>query len=277
MSAALRADPCGQLSLNGEPLRLAHRLDAAFVALAAHRAPQEERHGPLLPVGVLERLGYFEAFPHLATFPSSWEPAEQQAVASGPCLGADGALSRKPMAGGREALLPAACYPCYLAHGGTALDSPLYLTTSATCFRRESGTAAGRRQSAFTMREHICVGDPGEVGEFLADLRERAHALASDLGLDVEWVPAADPFFRPRQGGALMQKVMPVKFELVWRGLALASANLHQDHMGEAFGLVRGGVPATSGCVAFGLERWLTALVEAHGTNPVDWPWSRLS
>jgi hypothetical protein len=32
------------------------------------------------------------------------------------------------------------------------------------------------------------------------------------------------------------------------------------------------GAPAHSACVAFGIERWLFAIVDRHGLDPSGWP-----
>jgi hypothetical protein len=48
--------------------------------------------------------------------------------------------------------------------------------------------------------------------------------------------------------------------------------NLHHEHFGEAFGITRAGQDAHSACVAFGLERWLSAIQGTHGEDPRSWP-----
>jgi hypothetical protein len=70
-----------------------------------------------------------------------------------------------------------------------------------------------------------------------------------------------------------MQKVNPTKKELVFGGdLAIGSVNLHQDHFGATYEISRGGQDAFSGCVAFGLERWLYAVTHTFGPDPDGWP-----
>lgn len=54
--------------------------------------------------------------------------------------------------------------------------------------------------------------------------------------------------------------------------LALASVNHHEDHFGAAFGITRHDRPAASGCVAFGIERWVYALTRRHGADRHAWP-----
>ena len=61
-----------------------------------------------------------------------------------------------------------------------------------------------------------------------------------------------------------MQKLFPQKEEMVYgRSLAIASLNFHRNFFGERCGIrTADGEPAFTGCVAFGIERWLHALLE---------------
>lgn len=78
--------------------------------------------------------------------------------------------------------------------------------------------------------------------------------------------PTADP-------KALAQILEPVKQELCTRdGLAIASLNKHRSFFGECYEINFGDEAAHSACVAFGIERWLHALFQAHGSDPATWP-----
>jgi hypothetical protein len=106
-----------------------------------------------------------------------------------------------------------------------------------------------------------------------------ARQLATDLGLSARIVEAEDPFFAPTaRGKALLQRVKGLKRELLLpigddRSIAAASINDHEGFFGEAFRIRcadRGW--ARSGCVAFGVERWLLAVLAAHGPTAAHWP-----
>ena len=57
------------------------------------------------------------------------------------------------------------------------------------------------------------------------------------------------------------------------RPLAIASFNDHELFFGDAFGIsLADGMPAWTGCVAFGLERWLLAVLASYGVDPRNWP-----
>jgi hypothetical protein len=69
-----------------------------------------------------------------------------------------------------------------------------------------------------------------------------------------------------------MQRVDPVKREMTCHGLAIGSINYHRHHFGDAFQIRRGEESIESGCVAFGIERWLHVLIQKHGTDYSRWP-----
>jgi hypothetical protein len=55
--------------------------------------------------------------------------------------------------------------------------------------------------------------------------------------------------------------------------IAAASFNLHESFFGKAFDIrLPDGSSASSGCVAYGIERWLLAFLAAHGTSARAWP-----
>jgi seryl-tRNA synthetase len=264
----MRWHDSGQVSLSGELLRLAQDADAAFVQLAGVWGAGAERHPSTLPADVLRRTGYLRSFPHQATFAVGLDPtalgdfAKDRDQDPGPFLGA-----------ATEILTPAACYHLYPAHEGEALAEPLYLTTVNTCYRREKAYVPLRRQWSFAMREIVCLGTAEETAQFARRTTEAVTRLFELAGLDVEWEHATDPFFEPEQNPAfLLQKLSPVKREATYGDLAIASVNLHHEHFGEAFGITRAGQDAHSACVAFGLERWLSAIQGTHGEDPRSWP-----
>jgi hypothetical protein len=134
------------------------------------------------------------------------------------------------------------------------------------------------------MREIVCLGAAWDVKSLLDRGVERASALAARLGLETELVLASDPFFAPTaRGRAALQRIKGLKHELVFRfpdnrQLAIASFNDHEAFFGDSFGIsLNDGSPASSGCVAFGLERWLLAVLVTHGVDPTDWPLAALA
>ncbi|WP_155370993.1 class-II aminoacyl-tRNA synthetase family protein [Catellatospora vulcania] len=270
----LRWDPSGQAGLHGPLLALAGDCDRAFQHLASRWGASEEAYAMTLPASSLG--GHLRSFPHQVTFAMALDPAEANLAgfADGTVLDRSGAVALTRTAPVTAVLTPAACYHVYAAHHGEQLTAATYVTTRNTCFRRESAYEPLRRQWTFTMREIVCLATADETASFLAQARAAVDQLAGLIDLPIDWAPATDPFFRPdRHPGHLLQRIQPVKHEAAYGGSpALASANLHHDHFGSAYAITRDGAPATTACLAFGVERWLHALVDRHGPDPDGWP-----
>jgi hypothetical protein len=267
----------GEVSLSGPLLNLARGLDRAFLLMASMIwDASDERHPATLSAQCLQRVDYLDSFPQHAMFPARLDPDEANLsrFRSGAVIGPGGDVALTRLAPVREILTPAACYHLYVHHEGEGLDQPLHLTTSSTCFRNEQHYEPLRRQWSFTMREIVCMGTAAEAAQFLERGRAAVDLLLAEVGLEVSWDIATDPFFRPLENPRyLMQRVQPLKHEATYGGdLAIGSANLHYDHFGAAFGISRDGRPAHTACIAFGIERWLFALTDRHGADPESWP-----
>jgi hypothetical protein len=285
----------GQAVLTGALESLAAACERAFTVLAGEWNAEPETYPPMIDAAVLQTVDYLSSFPQLATFAVALDPGEEnlERFTGRDPLDTDGAVRLTRTAPVRELLTPAACYHVYLHHQGAELVRARYLTTVNTCFRREAYYRPLRRQWSFRMREIVCLGTRAEVTAFLERARLGLDALLAELDLPVRWDVATDPFFQPARNPAyLAQRLHPTKHEALYGTgdgsddshgshgrddrdgdqLAIASVNLHEDHFGAAFAITREGRPAASGCLAFGLERWLYALVHRHGTDPAGWP-----
>jgi seryl-tRNA synthetase len=265
----------GQGALTGAALALMRRLDGLFLELASACGAQDHVFPPFLPAAALDRIDYFESFPHLATFPVNLErSAANLEKFSCAAVGEDERVRLTDVEAPAHVLTPSACYHFYRLFEGRRFGHPVYVTTQAQCFRREDHYVPLERQWAFAMREIVCIGTAREVEDFLATYRERVSALLGRLGLAASWERATDPFFNPTGNSKyVMQQLLPIKHELVFDGrLAIGSVNFHHDHFGRAFDMQRDGEALHSGCVAFGVERWVAAIARQFGADPAHWP-----
>ena len=266
----------GQSILSGPVLELFQSLDRAFLRLASTWNATEYRFPTFISARELHRIDYFRSFPHLATFAVCLDPddANLAAFADGEILDRSGGVALTEVRPVADVLTPAACYHLYVHLQGSALDAPLYLTTRNTCFRKEEYYLPLQRQWSFSMREIVALGTIAEVRTFLDRTRGVVTAFLGELDLPVAWETATDPFFRPASNPKhLAQRLNPTKVEAVFDGsLAIASVNLHQDHFGATYGITRDGTESYSGCVAFGLERWVYAILHQFGSDPDAWP-----
>lgn len=264
----------GQSALHGDLLDRFRQIDLMFVRITESFRATDIALPPLISVHQLQKIDYFSSFPHLFTAAVALDPDEAnlrlfKATAGESSRG----LQLTGLAPVSEVLTPAACYPLYIQLEGTAVAPSAIFTTRANCFRREKEYVPLKRQWAFTMREIICIGSETEVRAFLDSSKAMLNRLFAKLSLEVSWEQATDPFFDPATNPRyVMQRVDPVKFEMIRSGLSIGSVNFHRQYFGEAFKIEHDGGPAFSGCVAFGLERWLGALLDQFGSDVHRWP-----
>lgn len=266
----------GYATLSGRLLECARRLDAVFGSWASDLDATDYRFPSMIPVRDLAPIAYLRSFPHLATFVTSADRRETSLrTVAAECGTADRIDTQGvPLEPVEQLLTPAACYHFYPQWAGSDLHETRHATTSTECHRREDHYLPLQRQWCFRMREIVCIGDGGEVGRFIGDIRLRIDTLIARLGLDAKWTPASDPFFDPDTDPKAMTQILePTKLELRTQGgLAIASINRHRSFFGECYRIRYRGLPAHSACVAFGIERWLYALLEVHGQDAATWP-----
>ena len=271
----------GLTGLRGPPLALLGRIERLLAGLAREASCPEWRLPPGLTLRTLARARYFESFPQWLT--AAGHLSDDPDVLESLARSGDPARAAAGSVGAAEcALSPALCYHTYARLAGSTVDA-VRMSAHGTCWRHEGDrTAPLERGWAFTMHELVLVGRPDEVDAFRRAGMDVARALARSLGLEHEIVEATDPFFAPTaRGRALLQRIKSLKHELLLplgegRTVAAASFNDHERFFGDAFAIrLRDGTPAASGCVAFGVERWLLAFLVAHGPDVARWPRTR--
>jgi seryl-tRNA synthetase len=220
--------------------------------------------GPaLLPVEHLARLDFFRNFPHLALPVTSLTDEARGELARGQVAVPS---DEHPLVPTGHCLPTATCYGLLVHLRERALRAPQVLTSVGRCFRNESHYDGLRRLRAFHMREALYVGSRDGVTEHLTRSTELVLALADALEVKVRHEPATDPFYLGDGPRSLLNQLDPVKFEFVSDdGTAIASVNRHRNFFGERLGISFDGEPAYSGCVAFGVERWVHVLLQIHG------------
>lgn len=281
----------GVVSLSGPALRLVQHIDASFAARYSAAFEPEFRQFPaLVSPQLLSRCGYFESHPNALSFVShlvdDFDEIEAFRLAN---KGRDdGVYITRAQAFSLpdRCLNPAACFPCYEALAGQRVgpQGSTY-TWMGRVFRHESSNVIGLdRLWEFNVRELVFIGDEA----FNLSRRHRAMECIQDLvtqwDLDARIETATDPFFATvNSAKAFWQKSMDVKYEVKLplaplddgkpRSLAAGSINLHGPFFGTRFDITdASGAAAHTGCVGFGLERWVLALFTQHGFEPDDWP-----
>jgi len=257
----------GLATLGPELVEVRTLLEGCFLQWALEIGASNMLFPPLLPIRELDRFDYFRNFPHLATVASQINSKRLDEYLAPACTCS---VPSAHLVDAEYALLSAACYPIYLHFKDTRLDSTKYITTVATCFRNEHEYSGLSRMRGFSMREIVCIGDYAAVVNHLASFKTKVLDFAAELGISLEIETASDPFFQPngeaeKASGAraLMAKLFPTKEEFVYgTGLAIASLNFHRNFFGERCNISTSDqASAFTGCIAFGIERWMFALL----------------
>lgn len=280
----------GQVSLAGPPLNLIRTLDVQLAALYQERFGAVARAYPaMIRADLLARCGYFEMHPNAVSFVThliedfdDLERFRQANVGHMSLQAHDPAAFVPP----HYCLNPAACFPCYEALEGMKLpNSGMALTWNGRVFRYESRNITGLdRLWEFSVRELVFVGSE----DFVLDGCRRSADLVAELveewDLDCQIETATDPFFATVYAArTFFQKTLDVKREIRLavepgpdgraRKIAAGSINLHGPFFGARFDIqTPAGEAAISGCVGFGLERWVLAFFTQHGFEPSRWP-----
>jgi hypothetical protein len=260
----------GLATLGPDEVAIREALEERIVGWAADCGAEPAIYPSLIPVERLDRLDYFRNFPHLGVMTAG---IAEDALDGGIDAGTLETIAPEQLEPARYALPSAACFNVYLSMAGDRIEDARRVTTGANCFRREDHYD-DHRLLGFYMREIVCVGTREAVLDHLAAFKPRVLAFAEELGLPLRAEPSSDPFFDSSGARALMAQLFPVKEELVYEGesgeVAIASLNFHRNFFGERCAItLPDGSPAFSGCVAFGIERWI-AVLQSHLGEPAS-------
>ncbi len=264
---------------------LMHALDGIFVNLGRSLEAEEYAFPTLLPVEVLGRCQYFASFPNYLTL-AHHLPEDIDVLQDFSARYRDTPPAEVSVAEARSenALSPAVCYHVYHTIEGAKLapgqEGRTFLC-KGKCFRYESGSLhMVERLWDFTMREVVFVGSQDFVLARRAACLEWAKDLLDALGLRCRIESASDPFFAGEDmKKQLFQKALELKYEILVElphsgyRLAVGSLNFHQNFFGKTFSIADpAGMPACTGCTAFGVERFALAFLAQHGPDPDAWP-----
>lgn len=231
---------------------------------------------PVIARSVIDTTEYADSFPHLL---GTIKTLDESQAAQYLHEVAQGTPEDELRAVSDVVIVPATCYSLYplVADSGSVPAGKTY-SVMGNCFRAEASTELGRFRS-FRMREFVRFGDIDDTTAWRDRRADVAIEMFARLGMQPEKELATDPFFRPLQrvmGPSQIEQQL--KYEIVVpitsdRRIAIASANLHKDHLCHRFEIHdEDGEIATSTCAAFGIERIVLALIAHHGLDPERWP-----
>jgi len=232
----------------------------------------------------LDRCNHFTSFPEHMDFVSHLkQDLDVLNRFSSGCRdhGWSPALHDGQMAEQDFAVSPSCCYHAYEGMEGWQLEPPgRCVTMTLACHRYEGANHHTlSRLRAFTMREVVWVGHPRYIIESRAKAEDLIIQWAKEWELACTFETANDMFFTQdyaikasfqRQQQAKKELRLQVPFDN--QSISVFSSNFHALTFGKAFNIKVGERNATSGCVAWGLERWVYAIFSQFGLETNRWP-----
>ncbi len=258
---------------------LLEKIDQLITNIAVQHGATLRDYGSVYAANIMERCNYHKNFPQnvyaVSHIPHNYATIKEIREDTSPRIDPrhfvhDGAY-----------LQPCVCYHCY--DELTELKpGPTVMTMKGRCFRHEIQWKLNSfRRNEFVMREIVFIGPDDFVESKRINIMDQIWDVFCEIGLYGQVVTARDPFFHyddMKTKGAV-QLMADAKYELEYQShsgktSSIASFNNCQDTLCEKFSIRDSETDKFlhSGCVAFGIDRWRSAIIEEFGNNPKDWP-----
>ncbi|WP_163854340.1 aminoacyl--tRNA ligase-related protein [Paenibacillus elgii] len=272
--------PVGSLRLTGDAALAEQALDRLFFDMAAGYGAQMRRYPSFMTMEHMMRSGYMYHYPQNVYGVSEVEHEQETLERCRSHLSEEQPLGGL-MRHNELYLQPCVCYHVYaeLAAERRKPGKLELFSAAGPCYRHEHRSRLSPvRVREFRMREIVFLGEEQPVEQMRATLVEDSWALFERLGLRGYLETATDPFYFHDDGAMLFyQQSGALKYELRvtpddQTGAAITSFNLCGSLLCQSFGIDDGSHTFQSGCVGFGIDRWVQALLMTHGPVIKEWP-----
>ena len=245
------------MAIGGEKLKKLQFIEEKIKNIVVDFDVEEYVFNEQIDQDCCEKLELLKKFPNQLRISTKLEQSEEN-LRRAISTSVDNLMSESKMDSKFTVLPSSACYFFYSMLEGTTMSNSRYFYTKKLCYRNESRVDNETRFESFNMIEYVCVGKKEDVLSFIDEMKEKVKLLLKSLGIPAEYKHATDHFFLGEKDPRfLLQKIAPLKFEIVVEGLAIGSFNFHQNYFSQRFNIKLENEDCYSGCVAFGLERWL--------------------
>jgi len=265
----------GLYGFNRQAAFLFRYFEETFRYLALSFDAVEKQYPVLLPIEAYQKTGYLKNSPQYAIFCS---PAKENI---NELEGLSKQVAPDKLGQPSEALSPAACLHSYAEYENCVLESQSTITFLQNVFRNEgrfNWDEFGRLKD-YHVREIVFIGSNNYVAEMREKTLQKAIAILRKLNIISKVIVASDPFVLPEmQKFKKIQLIEKAKYELKINyspdnDLSCASFNLHGTAFTYPFNIsVKGCEETVTGCVGFGIERWVLAFLCQYGTEIDNWP-----
>ena len=245
----------------GEKLRIFNSLDKRFLGfLDGYK--YESYHIPgMISESCLKKCGYISSFPQQLSVLAHVKNTEFEKVLS------SGEIKDQNIQIEKMYMSPSACLHFYPLLENQKIDEKI-MTTLTQVYRYEEGRFNPKsRLWEFNVREMVFVGNEKYVSKMLNLMIQKSLEFALMIDPNAYIREANDLFYPSRKNElkGLIQKKNKLKKELIMhipdKEVAVASFNNHNNHFSKPFKF-DGDSSTVSGCVGFGMERWVSACTE---------------
>lgn len=255
----------GYACYKGEEYKLFDSLDKEFLSFISSYDYETVAIPAMIDEDVLKKCGYFESFPDQLSLVGEIKQSNLGDTANGNIPTGDNILFK------RKYLTPSACLHIYPMIENKLIYNKA-ITTLARVYRCEkSGFDELTRLWDFTVREIVFIGSKEYVMDSLQDMKNKAFEMAKKISNEAVIDSANDPFYDTTRNRikVRIQNKNETKYELRipinGKMVAVCSFNFHNSHFSKPFNFDNEG-KVFSGCVGFGLDRWVAASIE-NGFN----------
>lgn len=277
----------GVIGFAGGAAKLFNYFDSVFKGFADKIGAEEEKYPVLLPLKTLDDTGYLKTSPQYQMFcekmPEDME--ELQKIYMN-----DSQIQEKKENLGKVicALSPSACFHVYERYRNINLNEPKSVTLLQNVFRNEGrfGWKEFGRLKDYHVREVVFIGDVTYVEQARKKIMEMTKCFMKKIKLSGRIVRSSDCFMIPQmQKYKLIQLKRKSKYEVCleyrkenrMEEMAAGSFNFHGNTFTYPFHIkVEGKKQETddtvTGCVGFGIERWVLCFLSRYGECEKNWP-----
>lgn len=230
----------------GERANTIKKIDNNICRIINKWNPVEIHIPALIHRDILNKIGYFDSFPHqIIGIKSLFDSNKYNDFF----------------------LTPSACLHFYPIFAQQQIENGIF-TTKARVYRNEEKKTDGKtRLVDFTVREIVVVGTIDNVLSKLTNIGNSIVEYGNSIGLDINLETAFDPFYPSRENiikkrfqlGNNQKKEMIIDYN--GEKLSIGSINYHGFHFSRAFQFDKNNTIVT-GCIGVGLERWTSALIK---------------
>lgn len=271
----------GQVSFSQKGKILMDIFDDFFRDIAISLGAEEKLYPALIPVRKYSKTGYLKKTPQYAIFCGCVKDdltlidSTDNAVHHGTVH----KIIKEP----EFALSPSACFHTYIEYSGQELSNNTVITFKQNVFRNEGRLNYNEigRLCDYHVREIVMIGSD----EFTISCRDRIIEKVVEImecwGIEGDISLASDSFVMPKmQVYRKIQRIDKSKYEMHMnvaekKVISTASFNLHGKAFTDPFNIKVKGVDNTvTGCVGFGLQRWIIAFFCQYGFDEGNWPYS---